>query len=72
MSRRTARSLFLIVVSAAVGVVAATSAHAYTPPIGSDKGSITAAPAPGADTQVAADGSTRGVSYKYYDMSSPY
>lgn len=51
MARRTARSLSLIVVSAAVTVA---PAHAYTPPIGSDKGSITAAPAPSADTQVAA------------------
>jgi hypothetical protein len=47
MPRRTARSLSLIVVSAAVGVVTAAPAHAFTPPIGSDKGSFTAAPAPG-------------------------
>lgn len=67
MPRRTARSLSLIVVSAAVGVVTAAPAHAYTPPIGSDKGSITAAPA-----QLAADGSTRIVVGKYYDTSSPY
>jgi len=63
MPRRTARSLTLIVASA-LGVVAATPAHAYTPPIGSDKGSITAAPAP--------DGSTHIVVTKYYDMASPY
>jgi hypothetical protein len=64
MPCRTARSLSLIVVSIAVGVVSATPAHAFTPPIGSDKGSITAAPAP--------DGSTRVIVAKYYDMSSPY
>jgi hypothetical protein len=64
MPRRTARSLFVIAVSAAVGVVTVAPAHAFTPPIGSDKGSITAAPAPG--------GSTHVVVTKYYDMSSPY
>ena len=49
MPRRTAHSLFLIVVSAAADVVTAMLVHAFTPPIGSDKGSITAAPVPGAD-----------------------
>ena len=63
MPRRTARSLPLIVASA-LGVVAATPAHAFTPPIGSDKGSITAVSA--------LDGSTRVVVTKYYDMPSPY
>jgi hypothetical protein len=66
MPRRTARSLSLILASA-LGIVAATPAHAFTPPIGSDKGSITAASA-----QVAADGSTRIIAGKYYDMASPY
>jgi hypothetical protein len=45
MPRRTARSLFLIVVFAAAITVA--PAHAFTAPLGSDKGSITAAPVPG-------------------------
>jgi hypothetical protein len=51
MPRRTARSLSPIVVCAAIGVVTAAAAHAFTPPLGSDKGSITAAPAPSADRQ---------------------
>jgi hypothetical protein len=46
--RRTARPLFLIVVFAAAGVTVAP-AHAFTAPLGSDKGSITAAPVPGGD-----------------------
>jgi hypothetical protein len=47
----------LLVAAAAIGIAAAAPAQAYTPPIGSDKGSVTDSPA---------------TYTKYYDMASPY
>jgi hypothetical protein len=40
MHRSARRPLSLLVIAAAFGIAAAAPAQAYTPPIGSDKGSV--------------------------------
>ena len=46
---RPIRSLPLLIVTAAAATATAATAHAFTPPIGTDKGSLTTAPAPHAN-----------------------
>jgi hypothetical protein len=41
MPRRTARRLSLLIISVAVALGASAPARAFTPPLGSDKGSVT-------------------------------
>jgi type VI protein secretion system component Hcp len=57
MHRSATRPLSLLVVAAAIAIAVAAPAQAYTPPIGSDKGSVTDSPA---------------TFTKDYDMASPY
>jgi len=56
MHRSAARPLSLLA-AAAIAIAAAAPAQAFTPPLGSDKGSVTGSPT---------------TSSKYYDMGSPY
>jgi hypothetical protein len=58
MHRSARRPLSLLVVAAAFGIAATAPAQAYTPPIGSDKGSVIDTPPTGF--------------WKQYDMGSPY
>ena len=53
-SLRPVRSLPLLIAAAAATTIAAT-AQAYTPPIGTDKGSLTATPSPNANGFIMAD-----------------
>jgi hypothetical protein len=57
MHHSATRPLSLLAVAAAIAIAATAPAQAFTPPLGSDKGSVT-------DTPPTRD--------NYYDMASPY